>query len=98
MAAIQGIGATVTQVSEIAGHIAEAVGQQELATREISSHVPQVAMGTRAVTASIGVVSGLAEQTGRAAGDVLDASGRLSRQPEEMRGEVSGFLAGVKAA
>jgi methyl-accepting chemotaxis protein len=96
--AIRAIGATVASVSEITSHIADAVEQQEHATRSISASVQDVAMGTSEVTGSIGTVSGLADETGRAAAEVLDASGQLARRTEAMRGEVAGFLSQVKAA
>jgi len=50
------------------------------------------------VTANISGVSQAANQTGTAAQQVLGAAGDLSRQAERLNGEVTRFVAGVKAA
>ena len=44
-----------------------------------------------------GVSTG-AEETGKAANQVLESAGQLSRQSEELRGAVDKFLADIKAA
>ena len=98
VASIQGIGATITEVSEIASAIAAAVEEQRAATQEIARSVHQASVGTAQVTTNIAGVSEGANSTGAAATQVLGAAGELSRQAEELNGEVSMFIAGVKAA
>jgi methyl-accepting chemotaxis protein len=60
--------------------------------------VQQAAAGTREVTSNIAGVSAGANDTGTAAGRVLEASGEVSRQAEQLKSEVGLYIAGVKAA
>jgi methyl-accepting chemotaxis protein len=50
------------------------------------------------VTTNIGGVSAAATETGGAASLVLAAASNLSKQAEQLSGEVNTFLAGVRAA
>jgi methyl-accepting chemotaxis protein len=50
------------------------------------------------VTTNIGGVSAAANETGGAASLVLTAASNLSKQAEQLSGEVNTFLAGVRAA
>ena len=58
----------------------------------------QTAQSTQEVTTNIGGVSAAANETGGAAGHVLSAASNLSKQAEQLSGEVNVFLAGVRAA
>ncbi|MDB5367914.1 MAG: methyl-accepting chemotaxis protein [Rhodospirillales bacterium] len=98
VAAIQGIGTTIAEVSQISAAIAAAVQQQGAATQEIARNVQQAAAGTREVTSNIVGVKEAATSTGAAAAQVLGAAGDLARQSDQLSGEVDQFLAGVKAA
>jgi methyl-accepting chemotaxis protein len=95
---IQGIGETISEISEIAGAIAAAVEEQGSATQEIARNVQQAAAGTQAVSSNIAGVTEGANATGAAANEVLSAAGELSRQAEELHAEVGHYIAGVKAA
>jgi methyl-accepting chemotaxis protein len=96
--AIQGITATIEEVSVIATTIGSAIEEQGAATAEIARNVTQTAQATQDVTSNISGVSSAANETGNAAGMVLSAATGLSRQAEQLSGEVSTFLAGVRAA
>jgi methyl-accepting chemotaxis protein len=96
--AIQGITATIEEVSAIATTIGSAIEEQGAATAEIARNVTQTAQATQAVTTNIGGVSTAANETGGAAGLVLTAASNLSKQAEQLAGEVNIFLAGVRAA
>ncbi|MDI4233364.1 methyl-accepting chemotaxis protein [Bradyrhizobium sp. Arg237L] len=96
--AIDGITATIEEVSTIATSIGSAIEQQGAATAEIARSVSQTAEATKEVTTNIGGVSAAANETGNAAGLVLTAASNLSKQAEQLSGEVSTFLAGVRAA
>jgi methyl-accepting chemotaxis protein len=50
------------------------------------------------VTVGINGVSQAASEAGDAAGQVLIASSNLSKQAEQLSGEVNTFVAGVRAA
>ncbi|MEA2867168.1 MAG: methyl-accepting chemotaxis protein [Bradyrhizobium sp.] len=96
--AIQGITATIEEVSAIATTIGSAIEEQGAATAEIARNVTQTAQATQEVTTNIGGVSAAATETGGAAGLVLTAASNLSKQAEQLSGEVNIFLAGVRAA
>jgi methyl-accepting chemotaxis protein len=96
--AIEAIGATITEMREIAGLIAPAVARQGEATQAIVRHIEEVAGRTAEVTTSIGDVTRTATGTGGAAREVLDAAGALGRHTKVLSAEVDGFLAAVKAA
>jgi len=98
VSAIQSISAMISQFSEISTVIASAVEQQNAATQEIAQHVQRVASGTHEITRTIADVGEGANEAGKSAGRVLEAAGRLSRQAGHLSGEVSEFLAGVRAA
>jgi methyl-accepting chemotaxis protein len=96
--AIQGITATIEEVSAIAATIASSIEQQGAATTEIARNVTQTAQATQDVTTNIGGVNTAARETGGAASLVLGAASNLSKQAEQLSGEVNTFLAGVRAA
>jgi methyl-accepting chemotaxis protein len=96
--AIQGITVTIEEVSAIATTIGSAIEEQGAATAEIARNVTQTAQATQDVTTNIGGVSAAANETGGAAGLVLTAASNLSKQAEQLSGEVTTFLAGVRAA
>ncbi|MGX1322461.1 methyl-accepting chemotaxis protein [Bradyrhizobium sp. USDA 377] len=96
--AIGGITATIEEVSRIATSIGAAIEEQGAATAEIARSVSQTAEATKEVTTNIGGVSTAANETGNAAGMVLAAASSLSKQAEQLSGEVGTFLKGVRAA
>ncbi|MBH5397466.1 cache domain-containing protein [Bradyrhizobium sp. CNPSo 4010] len=96
--AIGGITATIEEVSRIATSIGAAIEEQGAATAEIARSVSQTAEATKEVTTNIGGVSTAANETGNAAGMVLAAASNLSKQADQLSGEVGTFLKGVRAA
>jgi methyl-accepting chemotaxis protein len=96
--AIHRISETIRGVSAIAANIAAAVEQQGAATAEIARNVHQTAQAAQEVTLNIGRVSQAATDTGTAAADVLNAAGNLSQQTNLLNGEVTSFVAKVRAA
>jgi methyl-accepting chemotaxis protein len=96
--AIRGIATTIEEVSAIATNIASAVEEQGAATSEIARNVQQTTQAAQKVTVSIGGVSQAAGETGTAAGQVLIAASDVSKQAEQLSGEVNSFVAGVRAA
>ena len=98
VAAIEGVGTIIEEMSQIAAAIASAVEEQGAATQEIARNVQQAAQGTQEVTSNIVGVKQAAADTGAAASQVLGAAGQLSQQSAEIATEVGDFLGGVKAA
>jgi methyl-accepting chemotaxis protein len=96
--AIEGIGSTITKISEIATAIASAVEEQGAATQEIARNVQQAAAGTSEVSTNITGVTQAAGQTGAASAQVLSTAGELAKQSEVLRGEVNKFLENIRAA
>ncbi len=96
--AIGGIGAIIGQVNEIAATIAAAVEEQGAATREIARNVQEAAAGTSQVSSNIAGVTQTAAETGSAAEEMLDSAQSLAHETERLRGEISDFLAEVRAA
>jgi methyl-accepting chemotaxis protein len=96
--AIQGIGVTIGQMSEIASTIAAAVEQQGAATQEISRNIQLAAQGTMEVSSNISDVQRGASETGSASSQVLSAAQSLSRDSNRLKDEVGRFLATVRAA
>ncbi len=95
---IRAITQVIGDMNDISSSIALAVEQQGAATREIASNATQAASGTREVSTNIDGVSGAAVETGRAAVEVLEATGKLSRQSETLRTEVKKFLGEIRSA
>ena len=95
--AIKEIAIMIEEVGAITTSIAAAVEEQGAATGEIARNVQQTATSTRTVTDNIAGVSRAANETGLAAGQVLDAAGGLSRRAETLSSEVGSFLASVRA-
>jgi methyl-accepting chemotaxis protein len=98
VSAIQGIGSTIGEISEIAASIAAAVEQQGAATQEIARNVQQAAIGTQEVTSNIAGVSDDANNAGTTAARVLEVAGQLSGRADELHGEVGRYISAVKAA
>lgn len=93
--AIESISGTITHISESSQAIATAVEEQGAATQEIARNVEQAASGTTEVTTHINDVTEQATETGHSAQEVLAASGELSRQAEQLNGEVDTFIANM---
>ena len=98
VSAIQGIGVTISQMSEIASTIAAAVEEQGAATQEISRNIQLAAQGTTEVSSNIADVQRGASETGSASSQVLSAAQSLSRDSNRLKDEVGRFLATVRAA
>jgi methyl-accepting chemotaxis protein len=96
--AIQGIGGTISEVSQIATAIAGAVEQQAAATREISRNTNEAAKGTEQVAANIAGVNQAAADTGEAATQVRTAAEGVNRQAARLNVEVQEFLENIRAA
>jgi methyl-accepting chemotaxis protein len=98
VAAIKGIGATISEINEVSSSIASAVEEQGAATREITRNTQEAAHGTGQVTSNIASVSESAGKTGTLAANVLSAATGLGGQAEKLRSEIDQFLNGIRAA
>ncbi|EKV29832.1 Methyl-accepting chemotaxis protein [Caenispirillum salinarum AK4] len=96
--AITTIGKTVNEISEVASAIASAVEEQNAATSEIARNTNEASAGTHDVSSNIAGVTSAADEAGHAATQVMEATGQLSQQSEQLRGVVQEFLTNVRAA
>ncbi|WP_348644691.1 methyl-accepting chemotaxis protein [Methylobacterium sp. 2A] len=78
--------------------IAASVEQQGVTTQEIVRNVGQAASGADAVSETVEGVASLAAETGAAANRVLDIAAGVSRQVDDLSGEVERLLARLRAA
>ena len=93
---MKGIGATITEINEIATTIAAAVEEQGAATNEIARNVQQAAAGTSAVSHTIEQVTRAATETGSAATRVLQSSESVSSQSSRLESAIAGFLRSLR--
>jgi methyl-accepting chemotaxis protein len=93
--AIAAIVRTISDIDAISSTVAEAVEQQAAATTEIARSIEQASSGTSEVSSNIAEVSEAAQQAGLTAGDVLNAAAALTRQADNLRREVEGFLSAI---
>ncbi len=96
--AIEGIGQTIGQISEITTAIAAAIEEQGAATRDIAGSVVEAAHGTGEVSANIVGVNAVVSETGTASARVLDAASGLAKEAQVIRDEVTSFIAAVRSA
>lgn len=96
--AIEMIGGTIGNLSEISAAVAAAVEEQGAATQEISRNVQQAALGTQDVSSNIVSVQRGASETGSASSQVLSSAQSLSIESNRLKAEVDKFLATVRAA
>jgi len=90
--AIRSIGDSIERINEIATSIASAVEEQTAATNEISRNVAEAAKGTAEVTHNIAGVSQAAEESGRAAAEILAAADGLAQESVSLDGITTEYL------
>jgi methyl-accepting chemotaxis protein len=95
---IQGIAEQIVKVRDTATAIASAVEQQGAATAEIARNVAEAAKGTGEVSSHLAGVNASAQQSGRAAADVLEAAGSLNENSARLQSHVDTFLHEIRVA
>ena len=86
VAAVDEIGKTLDQVTEVAISVAAAVEQQTAATREIARNVAESGAAVREVTQRIAEVSTDARETGAQAGGLRRSSSAIAGDIDALRG------------
>jgi methyl-accepting chemotaxis protein len=97
VSAIDQIKNIIGDIDSTAVSIASAVEEQDASTQEIARNVAEVSTGTEEVTSNINEVSSGASSTGAAATQVLSAAQLLSQQSTDLKSQVEGFLATIRA-
>jgi len=90
--AISGIAATIREMDEVSGAIANAVGEQSSATQRISYNIQEAHCSTSEVARNVADVGDGAKESIKAAQSVLTSSQELSRQAQVMRSVADDFL------
>ena len=95
--AIESIAGTINEINQITGGVAAAVEEQSAATKEIARSVEQAASGNQEMSSRIVTVTGAANQTGVAAGQLLGSSSSLAKEARDLRQEIEAFLSTIRA-
>lgn len=95
--AIDSVGATISEINDIASAIAGATEQQGASTREIANHVANVAESAQVAEKAIDAVLTRTHATGEAAQQVLAAATAVAQEAAGLRQRVGRFLAQVRA-
>jgi methyl-accepting chemotaxis protein len=95
--AVREIGHAVRNINEVTSNIAGAVGQQDLATREISVNAQSAAQGNETLVANITSLSDAIGETNKSAASVLSTSGELTSTAETLSREVDKFFHNLRA-
>ncbi|EME68347.1 methyl-accepting chemotaxis protein [Paramagnetospirillum caucaseum] len=97
VAAIGDIVRTIGEISRAVESITQAVAEQQSATHRIADSVSAAVGGTGDVVGSVGRVAAAAAQAGDAASLVLGQAGGVARRTDDLMGEVSAFIEGIRA-
>ncbi|HEV8391784.1 MAG TPA: methyl-accepting chemotaxis protein [Dongiaceae bacterium] len=95
--AVSGIKDSIAKINDIAGQIAHSIREQASATQEISTNAQRAAERTGNVNESIRVVTETVDETGRAAGLLLDESNNLATKATELQQQADAFVRQVEA-
>jgi len=95
--AVREIGGAVREINEVTSAIAGAIGQQDAATREISSNAQSAAQGNETLVANITSLRDAIGETDTAAASVLTAAGSLTDTADTLSREVEKFFQNLRA-
>jgi methyl-accepting chemotaxis protein len=90
--AVREIGHAVSEINEITSNIAQAIGQQDAATREISTNAQGAAQGNTTLVQNIGLLRDAIGKTSTVAASVLTASDELNATAATLSREVETFF------
>ncbi|MBH5367353.1 methyl-accepting chemotaxis protein [Bradyrhizobium glycinis] len=95
--AVREIGGAVREINEVTSAIAGAIGQQDQATREISSNAQSAAQGNETLVANITSLRDAIGETDTAAASVLTAASSLTETAQTLSREVETFFQNLRA-
>ena len=82
----------------MSARIAGAIEQQAAATRDIAQNVEAAAVGVGSVSASIGGIETMADQTAQATAGLQYSAVELAEQTTTIRERIMGFTNNIRAA
>lgn len=91
------IGNTIAEINDIAGSVAEAIGEQGGATREIKRNAEEAAAGTGQVSAAVANVLSAADETKAAADQVIGEANLVNSQATRLDSVVAAFVKDIEA-
>ncbi|WP_409189524.1 methyl-accepting chemotaxis protein [Bradyrhizobium sp. RDM4] len=95
--AVREIGGAVREINDVTAAIAGAIGQQDAATREISSNAQSAAQGNETLVANITSLRDAIGETDTAASSVLTAASSLTATAERLSREVETFFQNLRS-
>ncbi|MCK1745736.1 HAMP domain-containing protein [Bradyrhizobium sp. 139] len=95
--AVREIGGAVREINDVTSAIAGAIGQQDAATREISSNAQSAAQGNETLVANITSLRDAIGETDTAASSVLTAASSLTETAETLSREVEKFFQNLRS-
>ncbi len=95
VSAVRGVGASITEVDQIATAIAAAIEQQGMVTRDIVASVQTATVATQQATDAMGQVSDLSNLVDQASQNVQGNAASVGDTAAVLRGEVSHFLTSI---
>ncbi|MGY4625980.1 methyl-accepting chemotaxis protein [Bradyrhizobium sp. USDA 4486] len=95
--AVREIGGAVREINEVTSAIAGAIGQQDQATREISSNAQSAAQGNETLVVNITSLRDAIGETDTAASSVLTAASSLTATAETLSREVEKFFQNLRS-
>ncbi|RZN13154.1 methyl-accepting chemotaxis protein [Bradyrhizobium genosp. SA-3] len=95
--AVREIGGAVREINEVTSAIAGAIGQQDAATREISSNAQSAAQGNETLVANITSLRDAIGETDTAATSVLTAASSLTETADTLSREVEKFFQNLRS-
>lgn len=95
--AVREIGGAVREINEVTSAIAGAIGQQDAATREISSNAQSAAQGNETLVANISSLRDAIGETDTAAASVLTAASSLTETADTLSREVETFFQNLRS-
>ncbi|SDJ65732.1 methyl-accepting chemotaxis protein [Bradyrhizobium sp. Rc2d] len=95
--AVREIGGAVREINEVTSTIAGAIGQQDAATREISSNAQSAAQGNETLVANITSLRDAIGETDTAAASVLTAASSLTETADTLSREVEKFFQNLRS-
>lgn len=95
--AIQETTRSIEDITGITSSIASAVNQQSTATEEISRSAQQASQGTNKVTETMDEMSGVTDDSKQVTKTMIDTTGNLATESQQLESVIDGFLKQVRA-
>ncbi len=96
--AIEGIGRTINEISQISATVAAAVEEQEAATGEIAQSIDRASRESQTASAEIATVAAATDSAAGRTHDMLETSRTVVREASVLEDSLQAFMRRLKAA